>query len=285
MLYALGATLALAMETPMGGNAVRLGALFGGPLLLIAMHGRWRRPVLPMVGVLVALGVWQWSAAVRDYVKQEQDPAARSEYWEPLRQYLATLPDQRRIEVPFTHSHWESAEIGTVVPLARGWLRQLDTGRNPIFYKGELNPVTYASWLSDNAVRYVVLPTAKPDKSSYRERGLIESGLPYLKLRWRSEDFRVYEVTLPTPIVIPQGDAHITLEQFGSDRLLLRVVKPGDAIVKVAWSPYWLAHGGCVEPAGDWTRVSAPEEGFLRMTIRFSPERVFQRGRRCNDTG
>ncbi len=45
----------------MGGNAVRLGALFGGPLLLIAMHGRWRRPVLPMVGVLVALGVWQWS--------------------------------------------------------------------------------------------------------------------------------------------------------------------------------------------------------------------------------
>jgi hypothetical protein len=268
----------------MGGNAVRLGSLFGGPLLLIAMHGRWRRPVLPMVGVLVALGVWQWSPAVRDYIKQEQDPAARSEYWEPLRQYLATLPDQRRIEIPFTHSHWESAEIGEVMPLARGWLRQLDTGLHPIFYKGNLNPVTYASWLSDNAVRYVVLPTAKPDKSSYRERGLIESGLPYLKLRWRSEDFRVYEVTLPTPIVIPQGSANITLEQFGSDRLLLRVVRPGEAIVKVRWSPYWLAHGGCVEPDGDWTRVEAPREGFLEMTMRFSPERVFQRGRRCNDT-
>ena len=40
VLYGLGATLALALETPMGGNAVRLGALFGGPVLLCALWGR-----------------------------------------------------------------------------------------------------------------------------------------------------------------------------------------------------------------------------------------------------
>jgi hypothetical protein len=285
VLYALGSALALAIETPMGGNAVRLGALFGGPVLLIAMHGRWRRPVLPMVGVLAALAVWQWSPAVRDYVKQEQDPAADSEYFEPLRNYLASLPDQRRIEVPFTLSHWESAEIGNTAMLARGWLRQLDTGRHQIFYKGDLNPVTYASWLSDNAVRYVALPDVKPDKSSYRERALIESGLPYLELRWRSEHWRVFEVTLPTPIVIPQGNANITLEQFSSDRVLMRVIRPGEAIVKVRWTPYWLAHGGCVEPHDEWVKVTAPEEGLLKMTTRFSPERIFSRGKRCNDTG
>ena len=51
--------------------------------------------------------------------------------------------------------------------LARGWLRQLDTRLHPIFYKGPLNRLTYASWLADNAVRYVALPSAKPDKSSY----------------------------------------------------------------------------------------------------------------------
>ena len=28
------------------------------------------------------------------------------------------------------------------------------------------------------------------------------------------------------------------------------------------WTPYWLAHGGCVEPAGDWTRVEAREGGL-----------------------
>jgi hypothetical protein len=240
---------------------------------------------VPIVVLFAALMVWQWSAATRDVYKALTDPVAKASYFDPVREYLRLLPDQRRVEIPFTLGHWEGAEVASDFPLARGWLRQLDTGRNPIFYKGELNPVTYAGWLSDNAVRYVVLPTAKPDKSSYRERGVIESAPPYLKLRWQSENFRVYEVTLPTPLVVPQGDADVRLEQFGSDRLLLRVIEPGDALVKVAWSPYWLAHGGCVEPAGDWTRVYAPKEGFLEMTMRFSPERVFERGRRCNETG
>ena len=40
VLYGAGSTLALALETPMGGNAVRLGALFGGPVLLCALWGR-----------------------------------------------------------------------------------------------------------------------------------------------------------------------------------------------------------------------------------------------------
>ena len=73
------------------------------------------------------------------------------------------------------------------MPLARGWLRQLDTRHNPVFYRGDLNRLTYASWLADNAVRYVALPSAKPDRSSYAERGLIEDGLRYLRLVWRSD--------------------------------------------------------------------------------------------------
>jgi hypothetical protein len=286
-LYALGSTLALAIETPMGGNAVRLGALFGGPLLLCGLSARgWpRRRVLlvPLVAMLAALAFWQWSPAVRDLSKAIDDPAADSDYFEPLRQYLATLPDQRRIEIPFTRSHWEGTEIGSVAALARGWLRQLDTGLHPIFYEGNLNEVTYASWLAENAVRYVALAGAKPDKSAYRERALIERGLPYLKLRWRSDNWRVYEVTLPAPFVIPTGRANMTLEQLGSDRLLLRVIRPGNALVRVRWTPYWFAHGGCVERAGEWTRVTARAEGFLLLTTRFAPERVFSRGRRCDD--
>ncbi len=39
-LYAVGASVALPLETPMGGNAVRLGALFGGPVLLCVLWGR-----------------------------------------------------------------------------------------------------------------------------------------------------------------------------------------------------------------------------------------------------
>jgi hypothetical protein len=287
ILYGLGATLALPLETPMGGNAVRLGALFGGPVMLCALWGSplWRRlwiaPLL--VAGFASLALWMWSPAVRDVIKYIEDPAAKSDYFEPLRQFLYTLPDQRRIEIPFTRSHWEGAEIAPDVPLARGWLRQLDTGLHPIFYKGEINRLTYASWLADNAVRYVALPSAKPDKSSYGERALIEKGLPYLQLRWKSDDWRVYEVLLPTPIVIPQEDARIVLEQFSSDEVLLDVKEPGEAIVKVRWTPYWFASNACVEPDGDWTRVIADEVGFVRLSTRFSPERLFSRGRRCDD--
>jgi hypothetical protein len=287
VLYGLGATVALPLETPMGGNAVRLGALFGGPVLLCALWGRpiwrklWAAPLL--VAGFAALAFWQWSPAVRDVIKYLEDPAAKSDYFEPLRQFLYTLPDQRRIEIPFTRSHWEGAEIAPDVPLARGWLRQLDTGLHPIFYKGTINRLTYASWLADNAVRYVALPSAKPDKSSYGERALIEKGLRYLRLRWKSDDWRVYEVLLPAPIVLPQKDARIVLEQFGSDELLLDVRRPGEAIVKVRWTPYWYASNACVEPDGDWTRVIADEVGFVRLSTRFSPERLVSRGRRCAD--
>jgi hypothetical protein len=285
-LYGIGATVALALETPMGGNAVRLGALFGGPVMLCALWGRpllrrrWLTPFL-VVGFL-ALAFWQWSPAVRDVIKYLEDPAAKSDYFEPVRQFLYTLPDQRRVEIPFTRSHWEGSEVALEAPLARGWLRQLDTGLHPIFYKGEINQLTYASWLVENAVRYVALPSAKPDKSSYRERALIEKGLPYLRLRWKSADWRVFEVLLPTPVVIGQGDANIVLEQMGSDELLLDVKKPGEAIVRVRWTPYWFAENACVEPDGQWTRVIADEVGFLRLSTRFSPERLFSRGRRCD---
>jgi hypothetical protein len=281
-LYALGATLALAIPTAMGGNAVRFGALVGGPVMACVLAGRWRRPVMPVAILLAGLAFWQWSPAVRDIYKAIDDPVAKASYFDPVREYFRLLPDQRRVEIPFTFGHWEGAEVASEVPLARGWLRQLDTGRNAIFYKGGLNRLTYASWLSENAVRYVALPDAKPDKSAYQERALIESGLPYLKLRAKFDHWRIYEVTLPAPFVIPKGDANISLEQLGSDTLLLRVRKPGDALVRVRWTPYWLAKGGCVQRDGDWTRVTARKEGFLRLVTRFSPERVFERGRRCN---
>jgi len=282
VLYALGASLALVVPTAMGGNAVRLGALVGGPIIACSLAGRWRRPVVPLAALLALLAVWQWSPAVRDIYKAIDDPVAKASYFDPVREYFRLRGNQRRVEIPFTFGHWEGAEVASEVPLARGWLRQIDTGRNPIFYKDGLNELTYASWLSENAVRYVALPDAKPDASAYRERALIEGGLPYLKRLATFEHWRIYEVTLPTPIVISQGEANIVPEQLGSDELLLRVIKPGDAVLRVRWTPYWLAKGGCVEREGDWTRVTAPKEGFLRLVTRFSPERVLQRGRRCN---
>lgn len=285
VLYALGATAAVALSSPVGGTAPRLGMLFGGPLLACAVLARpalARRAWPAVIAGALVLGYWQWTSAVRDLHKAATDPAARAGYFDPLREYLATLPDQRRIEIPFTSARWESAEIAPRTPLARGWLRQLDTRLAPLFYRGRLNSLTYAAWLSENGVRYVALPSVKPDASSTRERALIERGLPYLRPRWRSRDWRVYEVLLPAPIVVPERGAAIDLERLGRDSVLLRVRRPGRALVRVRWTPYWLAKGGCVEPAGDWTRVNLPRRGFAQLVVRFGPERVVQRGRRCD---
>jgi hypothetical protein len=286
LIYGAGSLVALLFETPMGGNAVRLGALFGGPVLLCAIWGRHirggRAGTAAVVTVMVGLFAWQWSAPVRDVVKYLEDPAAKAGYFDPLKEYMKTLAPQRRMEIPFTRSHWEAAEIAPNVPLARGWLRQLDTGHDPIFYRGQLNRFTYASWLAENAVRYVALSSALPDRSSYQERALIERGLPYLQLIWRSEDWRLYEVILPAPFVISEGQANIVLEQLGGDELLLDVKRPGAAIVRVRWTPYWIAKGACVERNGSWTRVIAKHRGFVHLSTRFSLERVVSRGRRCD---
>ena len=72
------------------------------------------------------------------------------------------------------------------------------------------------------------------------------------------------------------------LEQLGSDELLLDVKRPGSALVRVRWTPYWFAAGGCVERAGAWTRVIARARLHASST-RFAPERVWQHGRRCDD--
>jgi hypothetical protein len=286
VIYVLASTAALLVQTPMGGTSVRLGALFGGPLLLCALWGRrlpGGRLGAAAVGLLLAgCFAWQWSAPVRDTVKYLEDPAAKAGYFDELKEYLAVLGPERRIEIPFTRSHWESAEIAPQYPLARGWLRQLDTGHNPLFYHGQLTALTYASWLAENAVRYVALPSAIPDKSAYQERALIERGLPYLQLRKRMEDWRVYEVILPAPFVISEQRANIVLEQMASDEVLLDVKRPGSAIVRVRWTPYWFARGACVERHGAWTRVIARHTGFVRLSTRFAVERVFSRGRRCD---
>jgi hypothetical protein len=283
-LYALAAIAAYVLHTPMGGNVVRLGALFGGPLLLaVELRGKPspRRSLLLAV-TFTALLVWQWHAAVRDVRKVSGDPAAQASFYRPLVEQLEAaggLPG--RVEVPFTRAHWEAAEVAPHFPLARGWQRQLDIERNPIFYDGPLNAATYRDWLGENGVRFVALANAVPDYTSKHERELIESGLPYLRQVWSSDDWGLFEVTSPHPMVVPVHDADIRLTRLGSDQLDFDVRRAGTAVIRVAWSPYWVADGACVERAGEWTRLITRRAGTLRMRMEFGLGRVFDRGRRC----
>ncbi len=290
--YALASAAALAVHTPMGGNVVRLGSLVGGPLLACTLVTGLRRPRLAVPGgrlgavlalaLLTTLAVWQWSPAIRDVKKAYEDPSTRASYYAPLIGELTRVdPSHARVEVPFTRSHWEAAEVASRFPLARGWERQADIGRNGLFYDGVFNAVTYATWLTEHGISYVALPDAKPDYSSYAERGLIEAGLPYLKQVWRSRDWRLYRVTLPHPMVVARGGAAMTLRRLTVDHVTLAVRRPGAATVRVEWSPYWRVAGGCVERDGEWTRVIARRPGTLRMLMSFTLDRVVSHGRRC----
>jgi hypothetical protein len=283
VVYALATTVAFLVQTPMGSNAVRLGALFAGPVALCAARIP-RRPLArgAFVALLVLFGCWQWSSAVRDFAASQNEPSAKVSYYTPLLRFLShQRPEDGRVEIPFTRSHWEAAVVAPHFPLARGWERQLDAGRNPLFYDGILTDFTYANWLAEHAVHFVALPDVKPDESSFTERGLIEDDPPYLRLIGRLPHWRIYVVTLPHPMVIPDDGSDIRLTHLGSDELNLNVRKPGVALVRVRWTPYWRVPGACVERAGDWTRVIASRPGKLHMYTSFSLLRVVLRGRRC----
>ena len=283
-LYALATTAAYLIDTPMGNNAVRLAELFGGAIVVCFIF--WR-PELRLrrsfvVALLVVLAAWPLYPTVRDLIRNVNDESTQASYYEPLREFLAREGrEPGRIEIPFTRSHFEAYEVARQWPLARGWQRQLDIERNRLFYGGVLNDLTYATWLSENGVRYVALPDAPLDFSSRREKELIEADPPYLRKRWASEHWRVYEVTLPHPLLIEDDDADIRLTSLRSDEFTLDVREPGGALVRAAWTRYWHPRSGCVEREGHWTRVTAVKPGPLRVTLDVTPERLVDAGRNC----
>lgn len=294
-LYALAGTAAFALDTPMGGNATRLGALFGGPVLACALAAHPprlpRRLLVPaLVLVLGALAWWQWSPAVRDTAAVLGEPTAERGHFEPLARVLTREgPPRGRVEVVATVGHWEAADLAPSFPLARGWERQLDAGRNRLFYEGggdPLDPRDYARWLVESGVDRVALPLRGGlDYSAEGEARLVRGGPPYLEPRYRTHDWLVYEVRLPgAAIVVPERGAEIDLRELGPDEAKLAVRRPGAALVRVRWTPYWEPRGagGCVERAGEWTRIVARRPGLLRLRARFAPERLLRRGRRCD---
>ena len=283
-LYGLATVAAFVVETPMGANAVRLGALFGGPVLAcaIARPGVSGRRRLIVAALLPLLALWQLSPAFREYGTAREEPSVRPSYFEPLVRFLERQNGSPgRVEVVFTKGHWEAAEVAGALPIARGWERQLDVGRHRLFYDDDLTDDEYSRWLAENGVRFVALPDSEVDYSAEEERDLVRREPPYLRRRFASEHWTVYEVTPRPRLVVRERGAAMTLERLGSDELTVNAAGPGSALLRVRYTPYWRARGACVEPVGEWTRLVAARRGRIRVSIAFSPERVVSRGRRC----
>ncbi len=278
--YLLASTAALLVSNPLGGNMIRLGALFGGPLLAAILLTR--RPKLnPLLVGLVLVGslYWQLMAGIRAVAQTDGDRSTSEAYYQPLRSWLSDHGGHSiRIEVPPTANHWEAAYLAPSFGLARGWLRQLDSTRDGIFYGGRLSDRNYRRWLERNAVRYVALPDAPLDYSAHEERALINSGPPYLRLRWTSAHWRVYEVRHPGPLVIGDGHSHGRIASLRPQSFAVSVGAPGRLIVRERFTPFWAVKSGaaCVEAAGNWTVLHARRPGLVKVGIDFTPGRALQ---------
>ncbi|HYP55440.1 MAG TPA: hypothetical protein VEQ41_03965 [Solirubrobacterales bacterium] len=282
LAYLLAATAIWLVPNAMGGNAVRLGALFGGPVVAAALLAH--RPRLPVwfLALFIAGGLyWQLTQSVTQIARSVGDPSTKAAYFKPLQQWLrAHGGDGVRVEVPPTANHWESAYLAPHVDLARGWLRQIETTRDDLFYAedGRLTHRAYRAWLHDNAVRYVALPDAPLDYSSVAERRLVLREPPYLEPVWRSRHWRVYAVRNPAPLVQPLDGGAAAVRWSGHDGFALDVHRPGRFLVRVAFTPYWsIARGqGCLLRHGDWTLARASRPGVFRVAADFSVTRAWK---------
>ena len=283
--YVLATTLVFLVPSPLGDNAIRPLWLFGGPVLLAILlarrplAGRSRFAFLVAVVALLLSGYWQVSYAAKELVQSTGDPSTQASYYTPLERWLRDHGGKRtRIEVPTTLNSWESAYLAPHFQLARGWLRQLDSTRGSIFLRDRLTTRRYRRWLGQNGVRYVALADAPPHQFGLTEHDLVASDPHYLKLRWTSTHWRVYEVRHHQPLVGSSDGGSARLTSLRSESFRLAVDRPGTFTVLVRGSPFWaLERGnGCVGERGRWTTVRAARPGALRVAIDFSLKRTLE---------
>ncbi|GIJ61473.1 hypothetical protein [Virgisporangium aurantiacum] len=267
LLAAAGVLAAFLVHTPVGLNATRLATMFAVPVL--AAYVPLPRPGLGSrfagAAGLAVVAVWQPPLIVAD-LRDAGNPTADRAYFAPLLAELRSRRPVGRVEIPPTRDYWEAAYAARDVHLARGWLRQADLARNPLFFTGALSASDYEAWLREQGVSYVALPTIDAADFSWvgrREAALVRGGLPYLTEVWRGDDWTLYEVD-GRPSIVDGG----TLVATDAGSVTVDV-PAGSTVVKIRYSG-WLrvddARNARLEPGpAGWTRLVATVPGRYRI--------------------
>jgi hypothetical protein len=255
VVYALIAIAMFVIPNPVGSNIDRLGALFAGPVAALVLA--------PRAAVLAVLAVpllyWQLGSPVDDLITAVGEPETEREYFEPLVAELDEVGAGQppfRIQIPPTENRWEAAYVAPKYPLARGWLRQLESEDIDLFTDGNLTPEAYRRWLDGHAVSYVAVADATPDYIAEDEVQLVADGLPYLDEVWSNEHWRLFAVDDPQPL----GVADMGYDWFEVDE---------SALVRITHTAYWSVVGAeaCVGEAGldSGTAVEVKAPGTVRV--------------------
>lgn len=304
VVYAAGTVLTFLVPSPVGTNVERLAELFAPAALLAALlavpaeprgragvegvsarrpagsstvapskpaeapprlRNRTRRVALTMALVL-SVG-WVGKKTVDDLEVSTVVPAWAHDTTSVVEALDRLGADRTRVEVVPARNHREATALAPHVNLARGWNRQLDMERGRLFYDGTFSERTYRAWLDRWAVGFVVLPSGKPDGFAEDEARLVRNGTPWLEPVWRDPNWRVYRVRGAVPMV----SAPATVERADSAEVVVRVPRPGAVTVRVAFSPWLRAEGGCLAREGEFTRLTVTEPGEYRISSRYGP--------------
>ncbi|HET9070627.1 MAG TPA: hypothetical protein VFN60_01840 [Acidimicrobiales bacterium] len=273
--YGLATLASFLVPNPLGGNAPRLAESVGLPLVLCGLPrrgGRRDRRSLVAVAVLAPFAVWQWGPTTAFATRSSEPPSDHAAFYRPLGAELAVLTHRRpvRVEVVPTRDHAESADVpSATVSLARGWERQLDVGRNPLFYRrGALTDHRYLRWLRHHGVAYVALPLAPLDYAGRGEAALLRAGVPGLAPVWSTPAWRLWRVTGSPGLTT--GPARVAA--LGADRVVLDARGAGTVLVRVHWTPYFTLTAGraCLAPGpGGWTllHTRGPDRVALGVSL------------------
>jgi hypothetical protein len=263
LLSALLVAGAYVLPTPVGTNATRLPELFAAPTIVAVATV----PLIALIAATVSAILLLPPASITE-VRERGDPALSAKFYTPLLDQLVARGVDGPIEVVPTQRRGEAAAVPRVVPIARGWLRQVDVERNPIFYDGSLNPDTYRKWLDDNAVSHVTVSNGPYDWSAPDEAALVRNGLPYLQAVWWDRNWTLYAVTNPRPVIASPG----RVIARDPDSLTVSLPEAGEYSVRVRWSRYLSASDGCMRPTKDgWSEVVVQRSGIVKIEGSLAP--------------
>jgi hypothetical protein len=236
------------LPTAVGGNAARLSLLFAVPIVVAYVD--WRRWLYATV--VIACVVIQTPVTLGT-LTGAGSAATRASYFQPVLDEIRSLgPLTGRVEIPELTGHWEAVYAARSVPLARGWLRQVDTELNDAtFYQHRPTPTTYRTFLQRSAVSYVAVPDARATYYGRRETALIATHLPYLTEIWHDAHWHLYAVSNPVPI----AQSPATLVSYGGASITIDAPAHTSVHLNLRWFSFLSLTGedraGCLEPTRD----------------------------------
>jgi len=229
-LSILATVVLVVVPNGMGSNFARM-AWFVLPVAVVATSGRRLWIALLATVPVLLMGA---DGTVAD-LRKAGLPVSQKAYYQPLARELDSLNGlaNYRVEIVTHGAHAAYDALLDHAMLARGWETQEDNAQNKTLLRRDLDATRYKIWLDNNSVGYVAFPRTKNDKS--HEYSLVATGkLNYLTVIWTGDDWLLYRVANPTPIVAPPQQ----VLKYNQSQLTIRVPCACTFNVRVRYSKF-----------------------------------------------